>query len=53
VYEVGKEDNFIEFDLIISYQGPPYEDPNPPPVEEDPKKLAAAKAKPGAKGATA
>lgn len=43
----------MEFELHIVYQGPPYEDPNPPPVEEDPKKLAAAAknakgAKPGA-----
>jgi hypothetical protein len=49
-YEVGKENNYIEFDLHIVYQGPPYEDPNPPPVEEDPKKLAAA-AKAKGKGA--
>ncbi len=48
VYEVGKENNFIEFDLQIYYQGPAYEDPNPPVIEEDPKKVAAA-AK-GAKG---
>eukprot|EP00347_Sterkiella_histriomuscorum_P017342 403349752 len=51
VYEVGKENNFIEFELHIVYQGPPFEDPNPPPIEEDPKKLAAAaKNAKGAKG---
>ena len=50
VYEVGKENNFIEFFLHVVFQGPPYEDPNPPPVEEDPKKIAAAaKAAKGAK----
>lgn len=38
VYETGKESNFIEFELHVVFQGPPYEDPNPPPIEEDPKK---------------
>ena len=52
-YEAGKENHFIEFDLHIVYQGPPYEDPNPPPVEEDPKKLAAAAKAKGGKGAQA
>lgn len=44
-YEVGKENNAIEFEMHIVYQGQPYEDPNPPVVEE--KQAAPAK---GGKG---
>mmetsp|Transcript_11755 Transcript_11755/g.11682 ORF Transcript_11755/g.11682 Transcript_11755/m.11682 type:complete len:211 (+) Transcript_11755:472-1104(+) len=50
VYETGKENNFIEFELHILYQGPPYVDPNPPPPEEE--KKSAPKGK-GGKGAPA
>jgi MORN repeat len=45
VYEIGKENNTIEFEIHVAYQGPPYEDPNPPVVEE--KQAAPAK---GGKG---
>jgi hypothetical protein len=33
-YEIGKENNAIEFEIHIAFQGPAYEDPNPPVVEE-------------------
>jgi len=48
VYEVGKENNFIEFEVHIVHQGAPYEDPNPPAVEE--KQAAPAKGKGPAPG---
>ena len=43
VYEIGKEGAQVEFELHVVFQGLPYEDPNPPPVEE--KSIAPAKGK--------
>ena len=34
VYEIGKENNAIDFEIHIIHQGASYEDPNPPAVEE-------------------
>jgi hypothetical protein len=48
IYEIGKENNAIEFEIHIGYQGPPYEDTSTPAIEE--KQAAAAPAK-GGKGA--
>ena len=46
-YEVLKENpNKIEFELHIVYQGPPFEDPNPPPVEEKPVPAKGGKVPP-------
>lgn len=44
VYEIGKENNAIDFEIQIIHQGASYEDPNPPAVEE---KAATAPVKGG------
>jgi len=41
VYEIGKEGAQVEFEMHVVFQGLPFEDPNPPPVEE--KQAAPAK----------
>lgn len=50
-YEIGKEEIPVEFELQMFYQGPAFEDPNPPPVEEEVKKVAPGKGKPNPKAA--
>ena len=42
VYEIGKSEAGIEFEMHMIYQGASYEDPNPPAVEEQ-KQAAPAK----------